>query len=37
MDLKKIFLIPPYPLTKFEIQKNYHNDPRFNGVFSRYN
>ena len=28
---------PPYPLTKFEIQKYYQNEPRFNGVFSRDN
>ena len=27
------FLIPPHPLTNFEIQK-YKNEPRFNGVFS---
>ena len=25
----------PYPLTNFEIQKYYKNEPRFNGVFSR--
>ena len=31
------FLIPPRPLTKFEIQKYYKNEPRFNGVFSRNN
>ena len=24
----------PYPLTNFEIQKYYKNEPRFNGVFS---
>ena len=28
------FLIAPYPLTNFEIQKYYQNEPRFNGVFS---
>ena len=28
---------PPYPLIKFEIQKYYQNEPRFNGVFSRDN
>ena len=28
---------PPHPLTKFEIQEYYQNEPRFNGVFSRYN
>ena len=27
----------PYPLTNFEIQKFYHNVPRFNGVYSRDN
>ena len=31
------FLIPPHPLTNFEIQKYYKNEPRFIGVFSRYN
>ena len=31
------FLIPPHPLTNFEIQKCYKNEPRFNGVFSRHN
>ena len=25
----------PHPLTNFEIQKFYNNEPRFNGVFSR--
>ena len=29
--------MPPYPLTNFEIQKYYQNDPRFNGVYSRDN
>ena len=27
----------PYPLTDFEIQKYYQNEPRFNGVFPRNN
>ena len=27
------FLIPPHPLTNFEIQKYYRNESRFNGVF----
>ena len=27
----------PYPLTNFEIQKHYQNEPRFSGVFSRCN
>ena len=31
------FLIQPHPLTNFEIQKCYKNEPRFNGVFSRNN
>ena len=30
-------LIPLHPLTNFEIQKYYQNEPRFNGVFSRKN
>ena len=34
----KIFLtFTPYPLTNFEIQEYYQNEPRFNGVFSRDN
>ena len=31
------FLMPPHPLTNFEIQKYYKNEPKFNGVFSRNN
>ena len=31
------FLMPPHPFTSFEIQKDYQNEPRFNGVFSRNN
>ena len=31
------FLMLPHPLTNFEIQKYYENEPRFNGVFSRDN
>ena len=27
----------PHPLTNFDIQKYYENEPRFNGVFSRDN
>ena len=27
------FLILPYPLTNFEIQKYYQNEPRFNAVY----
>ena len=30
----KIFLIPPHPLTNFEIQAYYQNEPRFNEVYS---
>ena len=30
-------MIPPHPLTNFEIQKYYKNEPRFNGVYSRDN
>ena len=33
-SLKKI---QPHPLTNFEIQEYYQNEPRFNGVFSRDN
>ena len=29
--------MPPHPLTNFEIQNYYQNEPRFNGVFSRDN
>ena len=29
--------MPSHSLTKFEIQKYYKNQPRFNGVFSRDN
>ena len=36
MELKKA-LIPPYPLTNFEIKNYYENEPRFNGVYSRDN
>ena len=27
----------PHPLTNFEVQKYYQNEPRFNGVYSRDN
>ena len=30
-------LIPPHPLTNFEIEEHYENEPRFNGVYSRDN
>ena len=26
--------MPPHPLTNFEIQRYYQNEPRFNGVYS---
>ena len=29
------FLMPSHPLTNFEIQKYYQNQPRSNGVYSR--
>ena len=31
------FLMLPHPLTNFEIQKYYKNEPKLNGVFSRNN
>ena len=30
-------MTPPHPLTNFEIQEYYQNEPRFKGVFSRDN
>ena len=35
--LKKFLTVPLHPLTNFEIQEYYQNEPRFNGVFSRDN
>ena len=39
MDLRDLHLkknlIPPHPLTNFEIQMYYQNEPRFNGAYSR--
>ena len=32
-----IILIPPHPLTNFEIQMYHHNEPKFNEVYSRDN
>ena len=29
--------MPPHPLTNFEIQKYYENEPKFNDVYSRNN
>ena len=37
LQLKKKALIPPHPLTNFEIKDYYENEPRFNGVYSRDN
>ena len=34
---KKKALIPPHPLTNFEIKDYCENEPRFNGVYSRDN
>ena len=34
---RKFNLMPPHPLTNFEISKYYKNEPRFNGVYSRDN
>ena len=34
---KNGFLMPPDPLTNFEIQKYYQNQPRLNAVYSRDN
>ena len=36
-ESRKWFLMPPYPLTNFEIQNYYQNEPRLNGVYSRDN
>ena len=37
-DWKRLgFLMLPHPLTNFEIQRYYQNEPRFNCVFSRKN
>ena len=29
--------MPPHPLTSFQMQKCYQNEPKFNGVYSRNN
>ena len=31
------FLMPPHPLTNFELQKYYQNEPKYNGFYSRDN
>ena len=33
----KWILILPHPLTNFEIQRYYQNEPKFNGIYSRDN
>ena len=33
-SFKNFFLIPSHPLTNFDIQMYYQNQPRFNGVYS---
>ena len=35
--IKKKALMPPHPLTNFEIKEYYENEPRFNVVYSRDN
>ena len=35
--IKKKTLIPPHPLTNFEIKECYEVEPRFNSVYSRDN
>ena len=34
LQLKKA-LVPQHPLTNFEIEEYFKNEPRFNGVYSR--
>ena len=29
--------MPPYPLTNFEVEEYYKNEPQFNGAYSRNN
>ena len=37
-ELKKALILPkPHPLTNFEIQHYYKNEPKFNAVYSRDN
>ena len=36
-SIKKKGLVPPRPLTNFEIKNYYENEPRFNDVYSRDN
>ena len=37
LKLKKGFLVPPHPLTNFEMRKYYQDKPRFNEVYLRDN
>ena len=34
---RNAFFMPPHPLTNFEIQRYYQNEPRFNGVYPKNN
>ena len=35
--IKKALILPkPHPITNIEIQENYKDEPRFNGVYSRH-
>ena len=36
-QLEQDLIFNPHPLTNFEIQKHDQNEPKFNGVYSRYN
>ena len=37
LKIKNGFLTPPHPLTNFDVQKYYQNEPRFNDVCCRDN
>ena len=37
MKSRTRFLMPSHPLTNFDIQRYYQDEPRFNGVYSRDN
>ena len=36
-SIKKRTLIPPHPLTNFEIKEYYENEPKLNSIYSRDN
>ena len=36
-QLEQDLIFNPHPLTNFEVQKYDQNEPKFNGVYSRYN